>query len=217
MTSSTWRWSTTPPACSARCGRKGAWRRFGSWYACFVRVDACSSSARCRAAGSARCCHERRAVRRLSRRATRSRRSKRTASSPSGPWLNGKASSSSRGSSRGGDTVSRPEYSVPTRFRPNRQDSPSNRPTLLGRSFAALPNAMKASLLTIAFALLVTGLNGQQPQAPVRPDADARGYRFKSGVELINVTATVADINGRFVPGLTQDDFLVYEDDRPVA
>jgi hypothetical protein len=51
----------------------------------------------------------------------------------------------------------------------------------------------------------------------VRPDADAPGYRFKSGVELINVTATVSDINGRFVPGLTQDDFLVYEDDRPVT
>ena len=76
---------------------------------------------------------------------------------------------------------------------------------------------MKASLLTVAFALLVTGLNGQQPQAPARPDADARGYRFKSGVELINVTATVSDLNGRFVPGLTQDDFLVYEDDQPVT
>jgi VWFA-related protein len=38
------------------------------------------------------------------------------------------------------------------------------------------------------------------------------GFRFKSGVELINVTATVTDADGRFVPSLRQDDFRVYED-----
>jgi VWFA-related protein len=32
---------------------------------------------------------------------------------------------------------------------------------------------------------------------------------------LINVTATVSDIDGRFVAGLRQEDFLVYEDDQP--
>jgi Ca-activated chloride channel family protein len=42
------------------------------------------------------------------------------------------------------------------------------------------------------------------------------GFRFKSGVELINVTATVTDRSGRFASGLRQDDFLVYEDGRPV-
>src|SRR5947209_12477699 len=41
-------------------------------------------------------------------------------------------------------------------------------------------------------------------------------FKFRSGVELINVTATVSDPDGRFVPNLTQDDFLVYEDDRRV-
>ena len=51
----------------------------------------------------------------------------------------------------------------------------------------------------------------------MRPDGDAAGFRFKSGVELINVTATVSDVNGRFVPGLRQDDFIVYEDDVPVS
>ena len=40
--------------------------------------------------------------------------------------------------------------------------------------------------------------------------------RFLSGVELVNVTATVTDRSGRFVPGLRQTDFLVYEDDRQV-
>ena len=38
------------------------------------------------------------------------------------------------------------------------------------------------------------------------------GFRFKSGVELVNVTATVSDDNGHFVPGLTKDDFTIFED-----
>ena len=37
-------------------------------------------------------------------------------------------------------------------------------------------------------------------------------FRFKSGVELVNVTATVTDDNGHFVSGLTKEDFTVYED-----
>ena len=41
-------------------------------------------------------------------------------------------------------------------------------------------------------------------------------FRFKSGVDLINVTATVSDTTGRFVSGLKQEDFVVYEDDQPV-
>ena len=41
------------------------------------------------------------------------------------------------------------------------------------------------------------------------------GFKFKSGVELVNVTATVSDEDGRFVPGLTKDDFSVYEDGAP--
>jgi VWFA-related protein len=52
---------------------------------------------------------------------------------------------------------------------------------------------------------------------PVRPSGgDEPGFRFRSGIELINVTVTVSDANGRFVPGLRQEDFQVYEDDKPV-
>lgn len=40
-------------------------------------------------------------------------------------------------------------------------------------------------------------------------------FRFRSGVELVNVTVTVSDEDGHFVPGLTSDDFIVYEDGRP--
>lgn len=38
---------------------------------------------------------------------------------------------------------------------------------------------------------------------------------FRSGVELINVNATVTDAEGRFVRGLRQEDFRVYQDGVP--
>jgi Ca-activated chloride channel family protein len=69
----------------------------------------------------------------------------------------------------------------------------------------------------VTAALVAASLNARQTQTPVRPDGETQGFRFKSGVELINVTATVADVNGRFVPGLRQEDFIVYEDDEPVT
>ena len=62
------------------------------------------------------------------------------------------------------------------------------------------------ALATAALGLLAVSLRAQ----------DNSQFRFRSGVELINVTATVSDADGRFVPNLTQDDFIVYEDDRRV-
>src|SRR5205085_4669844 len=58
----------------------------------------------------------------------------------------------------------------------------------------------------VAFALIAISLRAQ----------DNSEFKFRSGVELINVTATVSDADGRFVPNLTQDDFIVYEDDQRV-
>jgi Ca-activated chloride channel family protein len=69
------------------------------------------------------------------------------------------------------------------------------------------------ALVVVVFAAVAT-LAGQ-PQT-TEPQSSER-FRFKSGVELINVTATVTDASGRFVPGLRQEDFLVYEDDQPQA
>ena len=66
-------------------------------------------------------------------------------------------------------------------------------------------------LVLTAVAMLAVSLHGQQPSPTQNPE----GFRFKSGVELINVTATVVDANGRFVAGLRQEDFLVYEDNQP--
>jgi Ca-activated chloride channel family protein len=65
------------------------------------------------------------------------------------------------------------------------------------------------SIVAVVLAAVAT-LGAQQPPAPA-PNQDS--FRFKSGVELVNVTATVSDSSGRFVPGLTKDDFMVYEDD----
>jgi Ca-activated chloride channel family protein len=42
-----------------------------------------------------------------------------------------------------------------------------------------------------------------------------QGFSFRTGVELINVTATVTDANGRFVSGLGINDFVVLEDGKP--
>src|SRR5690606_4307877 len=49
--------------------------------------------------------------------------------------------------------------------------------------------------------------------AQERPSQGA--FRFRSAVELINVTATVTDRDGRFVSGLQKEDFAVFEDGQP--
>ena len=46
-------------------------------------------------------------------------------------------------------------------------------------------------------------------------DARAQQPVFKGGVDLVNVTATVTDGNGRFVSGLTKDNFVVYDEGKP--
>src|SRR3990167_5495834 len=63
-------------------------------------------------------------------------------------------------------------------------------------------------LAACAAAFLVAGA---RPQG--QSQNDAQSFRFRTGVELINVTATVTDENGRFVSGLKQDDFRIYQDE----
>ena len=57
--------------------------------------------------------------------------------------------------------------------------------------------------LIFAALIAATAVAGAQSQ---------EGFRFKSGVDLVNVTATVTDEDGRFVSGLRREDFSVYED-----
>ena len=60
-------------------------------------------------------------------------------------------------------------------------------------------------VLSAAAALLIA-------LAPTQERPQEQGFSFRSNVDLINVTVTVTDSNGRFVSGLKQDDFEVYED-----
>jgi VWFA-related protein len=63
---------------------------------------------------------------------------------------------------------------------------------------------MRAPLpLIIASIVAAVASTGAQSQ---------EGFRFRSGVDLVNVTVTVTDDDGRFVPGLRREDFSVYED-----
>ena len=63
---------------------------------------------------------------------------------------------------------------------------------------------MNVRLLAASIAALLAAvtLAGQEQDRP----------SFQSGVELINVTATVTDGEGRFISGLRKEDFRVYED-----
>jgi VWFA-related protein len=67
-----------------------------------------------------------------------------------------------------------------------------------------------AGLAAFAIVAALGTTAAQEPQG-----GDQQSFRFRSGVELINVTATVSDGRGRFVSGLKQEDFRVYEDGQP--
>jgi Ca-activated chloride channel family protein len=56
-----------------------------------------------------------------------------------------------------------------------------------------------------------------QGQQPEQTQGDQQSFRFRTGVELINVNATVTDQSGRFVSGLRKEDFRVYQDNEPQA
>jgi Ca-activated chloride channel homolog len=59
-----------------------------------------------------------------------------------------------------------------------------------------------ATILVVATGVLLGAQNNQ----------DQQSFRFRTGVELVNVTATVTDASGRFVSGLTKNDFRVYDE-----
>ena len=61
-------------------------------------------------------------------------------------------------------------------------------------------------LLASTLAVVAAATPGAQNQ---------EGLSFRGGVELINVTATVTDDDGRFVSGLRKEDFTVFEDGIP--
>src|SRR5215472_8921536 len=52
----------------------------------------------------------------------------------------------------------------------------------------------------------------QENQAPTPADAQDPRYRLNVNVELVNVTATVLDEQGKYIDGLKLEDFQVFED-----
>jgi VWFA-related protein len=72
---------------------------------------------------------------------------------------------------------------------------------------------IRKSSLTCVAIVAAGALLAAQAQAP----ADPQAFKFRTGVELINVNATVTDQSGRFVGGLTKDDFRVLDDEQPQA
>jgi VWFA-related protein len=78
----------------------------------------------------------------------------------------------------------------------------------------ALAMVAAALLIICAHPYARQNSTGQQPPQPQQPQSGSgeQAFRFRTGVELINVTATVTDANGRFVSGLQKDDFRVYQD-----
>lgn len=73
--------------------------------------------------------------------------------------------------------------------------------------------AVPASVLA-AVALLAVSLPGQQP-VPQPGQAQPPVARFSSGVQLVEVYATVTDEKGEPVRGLERDAFTVFEDGQP--
>ncbi len=64
-----------------------------------------------------------------------------------------------------------------------------------------------AALLVVSLSTILAATPQERPTG--------QGFSFRTGVELVNVTATVTDQSGRFVPGLTANDFVLLEDGKP--
>ena len=58
------------------------------------------------------------------------------------------------------------------------------------------------------------GAAQQPPAQPAPQSSEPQSFKFRTGVELVNVNATVTDQSGRFVSGLNKDDFRVYDDEQ---
>jgi VWFA-related protein len=71
----------------------------------------------------------------------------------------------------------------------------------------------RRSALVALASLAASTLVSAQRQDQDAPPRDTPRYR--SDVDMVTVTATAVDANGRFVRGLHAEDFLLYEDDQP--
>jgi Ca-activated chloride channel homolog len=74
--------------------------------------------------------------------------------------------------------------------------------------------ALRTALSSVVV-MIALGSVGSQGSLGSLGSQQTEGFKFRSGVELINVTATVSDSTGRFVSGLRQEDFQLWEDEAP--
>jgi VWFA-related protein len=74
-------------------------------------------------------------------------------------------------------------------------------------------------LVLIASAFVAAALATPSGQQQQQQQDDSQAFRFRTAVELINVTVTVTDGTGRFVSGLRREDFRIFEDgvEQPVS
>ena len=79
------------------------------------------------------------------------------------------------------------------------------------RSLGYPMNVKTIAVVPVVVAAALSTLMAQQPR---ETQQNAQSFRFRTGVELINVTATVTDVSGRFVSGLKKEDFRLFEDDQ---
>ena len=71
---------------------------------------------------------------------------------------------------------------------------------------------LRNSMIFVACAAAVISTSAQSTERGSDQSGGRQGsFRFKSGVELVNVTATVTDDTGRFVSGLKKDDFTLFD------
>jgi Ca-activated chloride channel family protein len=73
---------------------------------------------------------------------------------------------------------------------------------------------MKVKTIAVIPLVVATALSTLVAQQPREAQQGPQSFRFRTGVELINVNATVTDSTGRFVSGLNKEDFRLFEDEQ---
>jgi Ca-activated chloride channel family protein len=82
----------------------------------------------------------------------------------------------------------------------------------VSRLLLAVPLAALGLAIAFGSGSFDAAAGPRQQRVPDQP-----AFRFRTGVALINVTATVTDRRGRFAANLEQDDFRIYDDGAPQA
>lgn len=76
------------------------------------------------------------------------------------------------------------------------------------------PFRLATLLVCLSSGVVILAQEAQRPTVPA-PDPTAQVPTFKSQVEYVEVDVLVTDAEGRPVPGLTKNDFQVFEDGKP--